>query len=225
MDHNAKETQPKVARSVTNPARAKIMTEQRTLTCKFTCDACGLTNIEFQVPVRPVALDVVTWMKTVMTRAVMKSHSALSPDCHPKTISKIYIPIEDGERKAKHIGAIPKMSEPTSIEEYNKRAKANLRYEGRFADTKTILPCPFCAAPDWLVYPVTAAMDDYKQIQDPRTCKECGRTAALIITRTDSGVQQELVQIAGPDAPEWLTPKPRRVAPENYGPGKGTPLG
>lgn len=100
---------------------------------------------------------------------------------------------------------------PTSLDEYNLRYKANTRIEGTGADTRTVLPCPFCAAADWLVYPVTAAMDNYQKIQEPRKCGHCGRTARLIIKQNEGSVEQELVQTDGPEPPDWLEPKPRRI--------------
>lgn len=48
-------------------------------------------------------------------------------------------------------------------------------------------------------------------MQKPGTCQECGRTAKAVIKHDASGIAFEFVQTGGPDAPEWLKPKMRRV--------------
>lgn len=103
------------------------------------------------------------------------------------------------------------MSEPKSMVEFGVKYQANLRYEGFGGQTKTIFPCPGCAEPDWLEFPVTAAMDEYKSVQLPKQCAKCGRTFRLVITRTATEIRQELIQLGGADLPDWYEPKPRRV--------------
>ncbi len=102
------------------------------------------------------------------------------------------------------------MSQPTSMDELNARQKANMRIEGRFADTQTVMPCPFCGAPDFMVYAVTAGLNEYADLAKPHECKECGRSARLLTTRDAHGVMQEIVQCGGPDQPEWMIHKLRR---------------
>lgn len=99
--------------------------------------------------------------------------------------------------------------QPSNAAEYLERFNKNQRIEGFGLETTCITPCPFCAAPDfarWKVLEVEDAM------QKETTCRECGRSAKAIFTRTPSSVAFEIVQTGGPDQPEWLTPKMRRTS-------------
>ena len=98
------------------------------------------------------------------------------------------------------------MSEPASRDEYLDRLKANAVITGFGLDTTMHMPCPFCAAPDFLVYGIFAAES---ALAKGAACGECGRSAKAIFLQEGPG---EVVQTGGPDAPEWLTPKMRRVA-------------
>jgi hypothetical protein len=100
------------------------------------------------------------------------------------------------------------MAEPGNMDEYTARFHQNQRIEGYGLDTTMVMPCPFCAAPDfmrWKILEVESAM------HRGGTCKECGRSTKAIFQRSPSGVQFEIVQTGGPDQPEWLAPKMRRV--------------
>lgn len=102
------------------------------------------------------------------------------------------------------------MTPPANQHEYNVRAQQNTKITGFGAETTTVLPCPFCAAPDWMKFPVTAGLNNYTEQSAPHTCKECGRSGRLIVARSPGEVRSELVQTGGEDPPEWLVPKPRR---------------
>lgn len=101
------------------------------------------------------------------------------------------------------------MPQPKNAEEYRERFHRNQRIEGFGTDTATHLPCPFCAASDFMTLPITQADE---AMQRGAMCKECGRSAKGIVERSASGVRFEIVQTGGPDQPEWLEPKMRRVS-------------
>lgn len=96
---------------------------------------------------------------------------------------------------------------PTNKEEYLARFHMNQRIEGFGLDTTTHLPCPFCAAAGFMVLPVTST---HEALDAGATCKECGRSARGLITRTPTQTTMEMVQTGGDDPPDW-TPKMRRV--------------
>lgn len=110
------------------------------------------------------------------------------------------------------------MSLPTNKEEYLARFHENMRIEGYGFDVSSVTPCPWCAAPGFMVlHPAwgVVAGDDRpnidEQMETEQTCPECGRSGRNIVTRTAGGVTAEFVQTGGEDAPEWLGPPPRRV--------------
>jgi hypothetical protein len=104
------------------------------------------------------------------------------------------------------------MTDPTSFDELNARIKQNARIEGTDLDARTVLPCAFCGAADWMVFPVTAGLTGYDEVQKPTKCQACGRVARFIMTRLpDGSVDSEFVQVEGRDPPDWLDPKPRRI--------------
>lgn len=111
------------------------------------------------------------------------------------------------------------MSQPQNYDEYLKRSKANQRLTGHFFETAMVLPCPFCAAPDFLeARIVDEAFLLGREREAPmaralmagRTCRECGRSAKAIVTHEGAGVRIEVVQSGGDPLPAWL-PAIRRV--------------
>lgn len=102
-----------------------------------------------------------------------------------------------------------KAREPKDLEEYFKRFAANQRIEGYGITGVTMsLPCPFCAAADFITYKV---IEVEAALKKGATCKECGRTAAAIFKRTPGEVAFNIVQTGGRDQPEWLVPKMPRI--------------
>lgn len=98
--------------------------------------------------------------------------------------------------------------EPKDAKEYLDRFAQNQKIEGfGIGNIHIHMPCPFCAAPDFLVYEL---LDTETAMEKGGTCKECKRGAHAIVTSQKGGVQFEMVQTAGPDQPEWLVPKMRR---------------
>lgn len=108
------------------------------------------------------------------------------------------------------------MPDPATLDEYNARALASQHIEGYGADVVTWLPCPGCAAPDWLGMPITAALNDYADVQAPTTCGKCGRTFRLVITLEGGGAaaggstSAAFVQTGGTDIPAYLPPMTRQ---------------
>lgn len=106
------------------------------------------------------------------------------------------------DRVADHVEA-----GPASAEEYNARYLTSHRISGAGFDVTSHMPCPFCAAPDFIVHRV---METEAAIERGAICKACARGTRAIVDRSAAGVRFEFVQTAGPDQPEWFTPKLRR---------------
>jgi len=100
------------------------------------------------------------------------------------------------------------MSTPTTMAEFTQRFARNQYMDGFGLETTMHVPCPFCGAIGFACYRV---LDVEAAMARGSTCTECGRSAKALFDRTADGVAFELVQTGGPDQPEWLTPKMRRV--------------
>lgn len=98
------------------------------------------------------------------------------------------------------------MSDPETKEKYLRFFAQNQQYTGYGFDTTAHAPCPFCAAPDWLVFKVIGTEEAMKQ---GAKCKHCGRAAKALFKRDASGIQFEFVQTEGPDPPSYLPPMKR----------------
>jgi hypothetical protein len=99
------------------------------------------------------------------------------------------------------------VSEPTNQAEYVERFHENARIEGRGHDVRQHVPCPFCAAPDWLVHFIISSQD---ALEAGGVCHECHRGAKAIITYVaNTTLTFELVQTSGPTQPTWLEPQLR----------------
>lgn len=94
-------------------------------------------------------------------------------------------------------------------DEYEKRFAENQVIEGYGLETTVHLPCPFCAAPDFIIHKVVEAEEAYLK---GGVCTECGRGAKIEFSvNTPSNKQFEFVQTCGDDPPDYLPPM-RRVA-------------
>lgn len=98
--------------------------------------------------------------------------------------------------------------QPTSYEEYIVNFEANGKVSGRGLTTTQHFPCPFCAAPNCVVAPIISVQEHLRR---GGTCKECGRGWRTEFTGKAPSISFEMVQTSGPDQPEWLQPKMRRV--------------
>jgi hypothetical protein len=100
------------------------------------------------------------------------------------------------------------VAEPKDYDEYLKRFFQNNKIEGFGLDVTMRMPCPFCAAVDFMVYAVLNAEDAMTR---GATCKECNRGARAIFKRMGGSVSFELAQTEGREQPAWLEPKMRRL--------------
>lgn len=102
------------------------------------------------------------------------------------------------------------MSEPTSLEEYERRFHASQQITGYGIHGVTMhSSCPFCAAPDWASWPI---IDTEAAMQREHTCRECGRSGRFNFRVNEPGHKEfEFVQTGGPDPASWLQPPPRRA--------------
>jgi hypothetical protein len=100
------------------------------------------------------------------------------------------------------------MAEPKDYDEYLKRLNENTKMEGFGFEVTMTVPCPFCAAPDFQKYLI---LEVEEAMAKDTTCKECGRSAKAIYHRSPGSTSFEVVQTGGPDQPEWLKPKMRRL--------------
>jgi len=99
--------------------------------------------------------------------------------------------------------------EPRNAAEYLRRFNANEKIDGfGIGNVHIHMPCPFCAAPEFMVFEV---LQTEQAMMKGATCKECGRGARAQIRKDAAGTSFEILQTAGPDQPEWLTPKMRRI--------------
>jgi hypothetical protein len=100
------------------------------------------------------------------------------------------------------------MGQPKSMQEYTERFHANQKITGYGIDTTMHMPCPFCAAPEWMVYRI---IDSETAMVEGAVCSECNRGAAMEFqVNTPSNKQFEVVQTAGEPQPDWLQPMMRR---------------
>ena len=91
---------------------------------------------------------------------------------------------------------------------YNERSEC----VGFGAETGMRVPCPFCCHPnfqEWKIWPDHPLHVETVLAKDAE-CPNCGRGIKALFTRSDSGVQFEMVQTCGDDPPSYL-PAMRRV--------------
>jgi hypothetical protein len=105
------------------------------------------------------------------------------------------------------------VSSPINMMQYLTRFKKNERISGFGIEKATVhMPCPFCAATDFLVYRI---IDVHEALAKGATCKECKRSLGADQVGREGCVTVSFYQSGGPDQPEWLEPKmpDRRPAP------------
>jgi hypothetical protein len=102
-----------------------------------------------------------------------------------------------------------KTTPPTNLSEYNRRFALNQEITGfGITGVEQHTPCPFCAAPDFMVHKILETEEAFSKGAE---CRECGRSAKALFDRSTGGVRFEIVQTGGPEQPDWLVPKMRRV--------------
>lgn len=100
------------------------------------------------------------------------------------------------------------MAEPKNFKDYVERFYSNQKYSGFGLDTTIHMPCPFCAAEDFIV---STIIKIEIKMRLNNVCKECSRGMRIIFKRTGCTVNFECFQSSGPDQSEWLTPKMPRI--------------
>lgn len=101
------------------------------------------------------------------------------------------------------------MTEPTNYKDFVTRAARNMKYEGTGSDLTMVSACPFCGAAEFLRANILSVEETLSQ---GSTCKECERSAKIEVRLDDQGGKHiEIVQTGGPEQPEWLIPKMRRI--------------
>lgn len=103
------------------------------------------------------------------------------------------------------------MKTPRNMDELAKLTTENTKITGYGAKTTMISPCPFCAYPNFMRWPI---LDMREVASKGAVCFRCKRGARLVFEDyPDGGAGFEIVQTEGPDQPEWFQPKMRRVEP------------
>lgn len=67
-----------------------------TIECLYSCDRCGLVKQRVQVPERVAEQSTREWMEEVFTPALAVDHRSRSPLCGARSLSSVYIPMEEG---------------------------------------------------------------------------------------------------------------------------------
>lgn len=99
------------------------------------------------------------------------------------------------------------MTEPQSKLAFEARFHENERIEGYGSDTTMIVPCPFCAAPDFMRWKI---LQMEETLSAGATCAECGRSCKGIFEHRRDSVHFEMVQTGGSEPAEWI-PRMRRI--------------
>lgn len=67
------------------------------ITCKFSCQACGVRDAPVRVRARYDAEDVVSYVKNIIGIAVLIEHERLSPNCDSTVMSTLKIPFDEDD--------------------------------------------------------------------------------------------------------------------------------
>lgn len=102
------------------------------------------------------------------------------------------------------------MPDPATLDEYNKRFNEGTlsSVAGVGAGVTVTMPCPFCAAPNWLK---ASILDVEGAMTKGATCSECARSGRAIMSHdaTGNSIGFEFVQTGGDDPPSYLPPMRR----------------
>ena len=95
------------------------------------------------------------------------------------------------------------MPDPLSLADLNERQSANMRIEGFGFDGITIsLPCPFCGAPDNLIYKL---YEVEQAVARGASCKECNRSWRVRSESSAHSTTWRIFLTAGPDLPAFMS--------------------
>jgi hypothetical protein len=90
---------------------------------------------------------------------------------------------------------------PKSKAEYEAAFHANERVTGYGINVTIHMPCPFCAAPEFIVYRVLEVVD---ALAKGAVCTACNRGMKGITVIRDAGTSTEFVQTCGDPPPPWV---------------------
>jgi len=65
----------------------------------YSCSMCGLKDAEVRVRFRSTNENVIEWMKGIVEPSLGADHAARSPDCHPKELQNVKIPVPPGTQE------------------------------------------------------------------------------------------------------------------------------
>lgn len=108
------------------------------------------------------------------------------------------------------------MTAPRTREEYEIRFNANTYADGEGMELSLHVPCPFCAAPDFVVGKL---LELEMLVKLEQVCQECGRGVRLqlkdiVLRGGQRGVSYEFLQTQGDDPPPWVPPMRRLETPK-----------
>lgn len=64
---------------------------------KYSCDKCGITRQDVDVPARGRAVDIAFWIDTVVGGRIKTDHSLRSPKCRAQSIQDLMIPFHESD--------------------------------------------------------------------------------------------------------------------------------
>lgn len=70
------------------------------ITVLFSCDTCGLKDVECLVRARQEQEGVVEWMQKVVLRCIADRHRSLRLFCDAKSLQNLKIPLDDDDESA-----------------------------------------------------------------------------------------------------------------------------
>lgn len=98
--------------------------------------------------------------------------------------------------------------QPASAQEFMLRHYKNYQVTGLGMDVATHMPCPGCAAKNWLVFKLP---DTMRATSAGRVCEECHRGFRAVYQVGGGITRFEMVQTVGPALPDWHQPPMRRL--------------
>jgi hypothetical protein len=99
------------------------------------------------------------------------------------------------------------MADPATRDEFGLLFAENTMVSGEGLDTTQHMPCPFCAAPDFLIVKI---VEFGQEDTGPFECGSCGRSGRFVVDRETEAVRMEFVQTGGEPPPAWMAPPPKR---------------
>ncbi len=103
---------------------------------------------------------------------------------------------------------------PATLAEFNALYHQRVKYDGEGITTRVSLPCPGCAAPDFIDMHLRDTQTAWAK---GATCAACGRGFRMLFSGRHSPSQTfEIVQTHGADLPAWAPPIRRTIAPLIY---------